>query len=40
MITLKYNNFRFCCAVVVSFLSTGILHDKSAYSPVIDIFEN
>ena len=40
---LKYDNFRFDCAVVtektlsvfakVSYLSAGILSDKSAFSP-------
>ena len=51
MMSFKYDNFRFYCAVVtvekrlnrvnrkVSFLSAGILNDKSAFSPVIDIFE-
>ena len=48
--SLKYDNFRFDCAVVtkktfisvfakVSYLCAGILSDKSAFSPVIDIFE-
>ena len=47
---LKYDNFRFYWAVVtekrlnsvytkVSYLSAGILYNKSAFSPVIDIFE-
>ena len=48
MISLKYDNFRFYWAVVtensvyakVSYFSAGILNDKSAFSPVIVIFEN
>ena len=47
---LKYDNFRFDWPVVsektfnivyvkVSYLSAGILNDKSAFSPVIDILK-
>ena len=45
--SLKYDNFRFYWAVIilikrlknakVSYLCAGILSDKSAFSPVIDI---
>ena len=44
MISLKYDNFRFYWAekkllnsvnAKVSYLSTGILNDKSVFSPVI-----
>ena len=51
MMSLKHDNFKFFWAVVtkkrlnsvyakVSYLFAGILNDKSAFSPVIDIFEN
>ena len=50
MMLLKYDNFRFYSAVVtektfnsvytkVSYLSAGILNDKSAFSSVIEFFE-
>ena len=35
MISMKYDNFRLDCC----YFSAGILNDKSAFSPVIDIFE-
>ena len=49
--SLKYDTFRFYWELLllkkrlnsvytkVSYLSAGILNDKSAFSPVIDIFE-
>ena len=50
MLLLKYDKNRFYWAVVtekrlnsvytkVTYLSAGILNNKSAFSPVIDIFE-
>ena len=48
MMSLNYDNFLFAVVTEkrlnsayakVSYLSAGILNDKSAFSPVIDIFE-
>ena len=44
MISLKYDNFRFYWAVITEKKSvyakvSGILSDKSTFSPVIDIIE-